>query len=107
MVNGHLESGTVGTEFSSWAGSLLASMNYIEASDPEARLAVIDARKFSKTAIYYVPNLSRVGADGKYYPHEYLLHGVIEAGMCDHFHPSFIRPSYPISMTNLKLRWRG
>lgn len=64
MVNGHLESGTVRTEFSSWAGSLLASMNYIEASDPEARLAVIDTRKFSKTAIYYVPNLQKLGLMG-------------------------------------------
>ncbi|KAE9971132.1 hypothetical protein EG328_005831 [Venturia inaequalis] len=62
MMSGHLNSGDVNTEFSSWAASLLFSHGFIDSDDPEARISII------------------VGVDEESMYEEYLLHGVLEAG---------------------------
>lgn len=88
MMSGHLNSGDVNTEFSSWAASLSMSLCYIYHDDPEARISIIDTRKFPETAIYHVPHLSNVGVNEESMYEEYLLHGVLEAGMLFYFLPS-------------------
>lgn len=82
MVNSHLSGGTsIQSEFSSWAASSTVSAHFWALNnDPQARMSVIDTRKYTKTAIYHVPNLYDAGLSRKQYPHEHLLHGIVEVG---------------------------
>ncbi|KAE9969559.1 hypothetical protein BLS_001602 [Venturia inaequalis] len=82
MLNGHLHGkNPLQSEFSSWAASFSVAIDFwSRQKDPQARISVIDTRKYPETAIYHVPNLQEIGLFEDEYIHEYLVHGVVEGG---------------------------
>lgn len=82
MIGSHLRSGNyISSEFSSWGGSLRVAMGYLVRGDTQARISVVDTRKFANTGIYYVPNLHSAGLTNDVsYADEYMVHGVIHGG---------------------------
>lgn len=82
MINDHINGLTpLQSQFSSWAASLIVAVEFwSQHRDPEARMSIIDTRKYPKTGIYHVLNLQHVGLAERSYIHEYLVHGVVEGG---------------------------
>lgn len=80
MVCGHLNDAGVNTEFSSWGACLLVAMNYLVSRDREARISMIDTRKYPNTAIYHCSSFQNASLCDGEYAHEYLVHGVVQGG---------------------------
>lgn len=69
------------SEFTSWAGSISIAIRALSyRQHEEARISVIDTRRFPNQGIYHIPSLYDAGFADDMYDHEYFVHGIVKGG---------------------------